>query len=85
MIWRARVESVVEAGILGRESSVFLCGPESALLVRGSSATTHCHAAPAQLIRAYQSDDRRSSLTSAAPSSLALLDKDFHIRKMRPK
>jgi hypothetical protein len=56
------------------------CGDQPARLVRGSSATNHCHAAPALLTREYQSDDRRCSLTSATLPVLTPLDKNFHIR-----
>ena len=62
-----------------------LCGDQPALLVRGSSATNHCHAAPALLNREYQGDDRRCFLTSAALPALAPLDKDFHIRRRRAR
>ena len=49
-------------------------------LVGGSSATTHCHAAPAELTRECQSDHRRSSLTPAACTAIVPLDKLFHVR-----
>jgi hypothetical protein len=79
VITGVRAASAVEADIEGREPSIALCGDQPALLVRGSSATNHCHAAPALLTREYQSDDRRCSLTSAALPALAPLDKNFHI------
>gem|GEM_PF-4559695 len=66
----------------GQEPSNRLCGKQPARLVRGSSATTHCHAAPALLTREYQGDDRRCSLTSAALPALAPLDNNFHIRRL---
>jgi hypothetical protein len=78
---RGRAASAVEVDTQGRESSMRLCGDQPALLVRGSSATNHCHAAPALLNREYQGDDRRCFLTSAALPALAPLDKDFHIRR----
>lgn len=80
MIIGARAGSAVEVDNEGREPSTHLCGDQPAPLVRGSSATNHCHAAPALLTREYQNDDRRCSLTSPALPALALLDKDFHIR-----
>jgi len=80
VITGARAASAVEVDTEGRESSTGLCGDQPAHLVRGSSATNHCHAAPALLTREYQSDDRRCSLTSAALPALAPLDKNFHIR-----
>jgi hypothetical protein len=64
MIQGVRTGSAAEADIEGREPSYLLCGDQPARLVRGSSATNHCHAAPALLTREYQSDDRRCSLTS---------------------
>jgi hypothetical protein len=71
----ARAASAVEVDVEGRESSTLLCGDQPARLVRGSSATNHCHAAPALLTREYQSDDRRCSLTSAALPALPYLTK----------
>jgi hypothetical protein len=82
---RGRAASAVEVDTQGRESSMRLCGDQPALLVRGSSATNHCHAAPALLNREYQGDDRRCFLTSAALPALAPLDKDFHIRRRRAR
>ena len=76
---RGRAASAVEVDTQGRESSMRLCGDQPALLVRGSSATNHCHAAPDRPTREYQRDDRRCFLTSAALPALAPLDKDFHI------
>jgi hypothetical protein len=80
VITGARAGSAVEVDIEGRESSISPCGDQPAPIVRGSSATNHCHAAPALLTREYQSDDRRCSLTSPALPALAPLDKNFHIR-----
>jgi hypothetical protein len=80
VILRARAVSAAEVDIEGREPSIDLCGDQPASLVRGSSATNHCHAAPALLTREYQSDDPRCSLTSATPPVLTPLDKNFHIR-----
>ena len=80
MTIRARAGSAAEVDIEGREPSIPLCGDQPALLVRGSSATNHCYAAPAPPTREYQSDDRRCSLTSTALPALAPLDKNFHIR-----
>jgi hypothetical protein len=82
---RGRAAIAVEVDTQGRESSKALCGDQPALLVRGSSATTHCHAAPALPTRGYQGDDRRCFLTSAALPALAPLDKDFHIRTSPPR
>jgi Transposase IS116/IS110/IS902 family len=76
----AKAASVVGVDIEGREPSTALCGDQPAPLVRGSSATNHCHAAPALPTREYQSDDRRCSLTSPALPAFAPLDKNFHIR-----
>jgi hypothetical protein len=50
-----------------------------ATLVRGSSVTAHCPAAPAPPIREYQADYRRQSLTSGATCTTPL-DISFHIR-----
>jgi len=79
VILGARAGSAAEVDIEGREPSNHLCGDQPALLVRGSSATNHCHAAPALLTREYQSDDRRCSLTSATLPVLTPLDRNFHI------
>ncbi len=58
--------------------------PRSAM---DTSVTAHCHAAPAQLTRAYQSDHRRNVLTPATtrrcpptPSVHHPLTTPFHIR-----
>jgi hypothetical protein len=81
VISRGRAGSTVEVDTEGRGPSSSLCGDQPALLVRGSSATNHCHAAPAPPTREYQADDRRCFLTSAVLPVLAPLDKDFHIRE----
>ena len=80
MITGGRAVSAAGVDTEGRESSTHLCGDQPAPLVRGSSATTYCHAAPAQPTREYQGDDRRCFLTPAALPALASIDKDFHIR-----
>jgi hypothetical protein len=56
-----------------------------ATLVRGSSATTHCHAAPALLTREYQGDHRRCFLPSVATRALHPVDKYFHISRVMKK
>ena len=81
MILGTVVASVAEADTTAENPRARLCGHQPAPLVRGSSATTHCHAAPAQPTREHQGDDRRCVLTSAALPALARLDKDFHIRE----
>ncbi len=55
--------------------------------VMDTSVTAHCHAAPAQLTRAYQSDHRRNVLTPTTtravhlhPPSITPLTTPFHIR-----
>ena len=82
MITGARAASAVEVDIEGREPSIALCGDQPALLVRGSSATNHCHAAPALLTREYQGDHRRCFLPSVATRALHPLDKHFHISRV---
>jgi hypothetical protein len=49
-----------------------------AILVGGSSVTTHCYAAMAQLTREYQSDYRRLPLTLVATCGPPL-DMNVHI------
>ena len=80
MIPSAIEEDAVEVGYLSREPSMTLCGTQPALQVGGSSATNHCHAAPALPTRAYQGDDRRCFLDLAAASLTRPLDIPFHIR-----
>ena len=65
---------------LPRTLHELLVVPTHAASVKDTLVTAHCHAAPAQLTRAYQGDHRRHVLTptttrAAAPS----LDKSFHI------
>jgi hypothetical protein len=54
--------------------------------VMDTSVAAHCHAAPAQLTRVYQSDHRRNVLTPATTCAVhpnrrpPTLDNIFHIR-----
>ena len=82
MIPSAIEEDAVEVGYLSREPSMTLCGTQPALQVRGSSATNHCHAAPAPPTREYQSDYRRCPLDLDRTFLVVPLDKLFHIRRM---
>src|SRR5690242_16960354 len=68
-----------EVGSIRRESSRTSMRFQLATLVRGSSVTAHCPAAPALPIREYQADYRRQSLTSGATCAKPL-DISFHIR-----
>src|SRR5687768_13583794 len=67
------MQGVIERGREAEIPRPFYAIPQLAPLVRGSSVTAHCHAATAQLTRAYQSDHRRQNLTSITPC--ATLDK----------
>ena len=65
----------------------FYVVPTHAASAKDTSVTAHCHAAPAQLTRAYQSDHRRYVLTPAATCAVHPpithgypLDNIFHIR-----
>jgi hypothetical protein len=73
----------VEVGYWSRETSKSLCDTQPALQVRGSSATNHCHAAPAQPTHEYQSNDRRCSFHLGRALLFVPLDKPFHIRLMQ--
>ena len=79
MISSAIEEDAVEVGYLSREPSMPLCGTQPALQVRGSSATNHCHAAPAQPTREYQGDNRRCSFDLDCAFLFVPLDNPFHI------
>ena len=68
-----------EVGSIRREPSWTSMRFRLATLVRGSSVTAHCPAAPAPLTREYQADYRRQSLTSGATCAKPL-DISFHIR-----
>lgn len=74
----------VEVGNVSENPRRALCDRELALLVRGSSVTDHCHAAPAPPTREYQSDHRRHTLCSRprpVPAPFGTpLDNFFHIR-----
>lgn len=72
-------QGVVENDRMSRDSSTPPMRSRLALLVRGTSVTTHCHAATALLTRAYQGDHRRTGpdLERVLPHPL---DKSFHIR-----
>ena len=79
MISSAIEEDAVEVGYLSREPSMPLCGTQPALQVGGSSATNHCHAAPAQPTREYQGDNRRCSFDLDCAFLFVPLDNPFHI------
>jgi len=79
MILGMVAEGVAEPGTPAENPRWTLCGGQPAPLVRGSSATNHCHAAPAQPTRGYQRDHRRSSLNSVPLSAAYPLDNHFHI------
>lgn len=74
-----------------RESSADLCASQRAHLVGGSSVTDQCHAGTALLIREYQVEYRRASLTPVAFSTASdlpvarpdPLDRSFHISSDR--
>ena len=72
-------------GMLSREPSLVSCGIQPARLVRGSSATNHCHAAPALPTREYQGDDRRCFLDLASAFLTRPLAIPFHIRHYTPR
>ena len=77
---RPRLAQVAtEVGSIRRESSPASMRPQLATLVRDSSVTAHCPAAPALPTREYQADHRRQSLTSGATCATPL-DISFHIR-----
>ena len=62
-----RAPVAVELGSVSENPRRLLCDRELARLVRGSSVTDHCHAAPALPTREYQGDHRRRTpLLSAA-------------------
>jgi len=73
----------VEVGSVFENPRQVLCDRELARLVRGSSMTDHCHAAPAQPTREYQGDHRRHipcSRSRPVPATLGTpLDNSFHI------
>jgi hypothetical protein len=73
------VQVATEVGSIPREPSWTSMRSQLATLVRGSSVTAHCPAAPAPPIREYQADYRRQSLTSEATCTMPL-DNSFHIR-----
>jgi len=91
---RGRAPVVVGADSLAENPRASLVVPTHVPECVVSSVTVHCHAATASPTREYQSDHRRSRLTSTTPgarprSHLQLrftrLDKSFHIREARPK
>ncbi len=75
-------------GMVSENPRADLCANQRALLVGGSSVTDQCHAGTALLIREYQVDYRRASLTPVVFSTAIdypvarsnLLDMSFHIR-----
>jgi hypothetical protein len=73
------VQVATEVGSIRREPSWASMRFQLATLVRGSSVTAHCPAAPALPTREYQADYRRQSLTSQATCATPL-DFSFHIR-----
>lgn len=73
------VQVATEVGSIRREPSCASMRFQLATLVRGSSVTAHCPAAPALPTREYQADYRRQSLTSGATCAVPL-DIPFHIR-----
>jgi hypothetical protein len=72
-------QGVKQVGSIRREPSRTSMRFQLATLVRGSSVTAHCPAAPALPTREYQADYRRQSLTSEATCATPL-DNSFHIR-----
>ena len=94
MIYGVLAQIAVEVDRLSENPRGDLCDRELARLVRGSSVTTHCHAATALLTREYQGDHRRFPLLPTAscakhPARLTALtrsrrrlhvDNSFHIR-----
>jgi hypothetical protein len=75
------VQVATEVGSTRREPSCTSMRFQLATLVRGSSVTAHCPAAPAPPTREYQADHRRQSLTSGATCATPF-DISFHIRGM---
>jgi transposase len=73
------VQVATEVGSIRREPSRTSMRFQLATLVRGSSVTARCPAAPALPTREYQADYRRQSLTSEATCATPL-DNSFHIR-----
>jgi hypothetical protein len=63
----------------------FYVVPTHASSAKDTSATAHCHAAPAQLTREYQGDHRRYVLTPATSCAAHPLTTPFHIRSSADK